>query len=457
MINTILENTGQFTDSLKDFDSEVFFKQFKEIRRQTIELVETLEIEDFVVQSDEFTNPPKWHLGHTSWFFEQILRKYNSNYKPFKHDYTGHFATHNIATTKPYGKKSSRNSSRPTVSEITEYWRHTNMQVSEFIHKKPLTDEIVSSIILGFNHEWQHQELLICSLLHLLKEKYKPKNLKSPPVNSLTVLKEMVRINGGIFEEGFDNLKWNGRFAYNIEMPVQKIYLNDYFIDNAPVTNSQYIDFINNGGYENYEWWLEDGWEWLKQNNISAPLYWEKDMQGKWIKTDFRGKNFIENISNEPVLQISYYEADAYSKWAGKRLPSEAEWEKAASWDEKNNNKRLYPWGDQLPDETRSNMLESKVWSPTDIFTYEAGKSAYGCYGMLGDCWEWTQTEFMPYPGYKTGSEFNNDDKWFGNRKVLRGGSFATPRSLIRNTYRNYASPQERWLFCGFRCAKDSE
>lgn len=265
----------------------------------------------------------------------------------------------------------------------------------------------------------------------------------------------MIKIQGGLFEMGFDSVKWNEQFAYDTEIPLHKVYLNDYYIDNIPVTNSQYVVFIKDSGYDNYKWWLSDGWEWVKQNNIKAPLYWERDEKGNWIKLDFRGKLFIDNFPDEPVLHVSYYEAVAFARWSAKRLPTEAEWEKAASWDEANNVKRLFPWGDQNPDETRSNLLESKVWSPTDIFTYEAGRSAYGCYGMLSDCWEWTQSEFMPYAGFKSGfNEYN--DKWFGNRKVLRGGSFATPRLSTRNTYRNFFRPHERWIFAGFRFAKDN-
>ena len=182
-------------------------------------------------------------------------------------------------------------------------------------------------------------------------------------------------------------------------------------------------------------------------------MYWERDENGGWFKCDFGGKRFIENFPDEPVTNVSYYEADAYAKWAGKRLPTEAEWEKAASWDEDKGAKRLYPWGEVVPDSMKAKLLESKIWKPADVFTYEDGKSYYGCYGMLSDCWEWTQSEFMAYPGFKSGfAEYN--DKWFGNQKVLRGGSFGTPKDSTRNTYRNFFRCIERWMISGFRCAK---
>ncbi len=162
----------------------------------------------------------------------------------------------------------------------------------------------------------------------------------------------------------------------------------------------------------------------------------------------------IKDIRNEPVIHVSYYEAWAFARWAGKRLPTEAEWEKAAAWDEDNNTNRLYPWGNQKPDDETANLLESNLWKPAPVGSFEKGKSYYGCYQMVSDMWEWTSSEFMPYPGFKSGfAEYN--DKWFGNQKVLRGGSFATSREQARNTYRNFFRCPERWMIAGFRCAKD--
>jgi ergothioneine biosynthesis protein EgtB len=310
--------------------------------------------------------------------------------------------------------------------------------------------------LLAYNHEWQHQELMVYDIQHLLQNKYRPKIMKNPPSrNGQSHKKEMIKIEGGMFELGFDNSKRPDEFCYDIEMPEHKVFLNDFLIDNTPVSNGDFLVFINDGGYKNYKFWLSDGWEAVKKNNWEAPLYWEKDDAGSWLKHDFKGKRFIENFPDEPVINLSYYEADAYAKWAGKRLPTEAEWEKAASWDEDKGTKRLYPWGDEHPNDMNSNLLESRVWAPTDIFTYEQGKSYYECYAMVGDCWEWTQSEFMAYPGFKSGfAEYN--DKWFGNQKVLRGGSFGTPRLNTRNTYRNFFRPEERWMIAGFRCAKDA-
>ncbi len=216
--------------------------------------------------------------------------------------------------------------------------------------------------------------------------------------------------------------------------------------------------FINDDGYHNYKYWLADGWDQLQENGWESPLYWEQSenrstsQENKWIKKDFRG--LYEINPREPVVNISYYEADAYATWAGKRLPSEAEWEKAACWNDKLQKKMLYPWGDDRPDPyTHANLLESYVWAPSEIGLYPEGISFYGCHQMIGDVWEWTSSEYTLYPGFR--SKFSEyTDKWSINQKVLRGGSFATPSSQIRNSYRNYFKPHERLPFAGFRCAK---
>jgi ergothioneine biosynthesis protein EgtB len=210
------------------------------------------------------------------------------------------------------------------------------------------------------------------------------------------------------------------------------------------------MKFIEEGGYEKYKYWLADGWDLVQELNWSAPLYWFKK-GNKWMKKDFFGLSPID--PDEPVINVSYYEANAYANWAKKRLPTEVEWEKAASWNDELQKKTKYPWGDQIPSPEYANLIESFLWKPSRCGSYEKGKSFYGCYQMIGDVWEWTSSEYSLYPGFK--SKFSEyTDKWAINQKVLRGGSFATSRRQIRNSYRNYFKPHERILFAGFRCAK---
>ena len=449
-------NISDIENSLSGVDTDKIFSQFRKVRRMTIELCEPLEIEDYVVQTESFMSPPRWHLGHVTWFYDQLLKKYFKDYKPYKQDFSFYLNSYYQAFGKPFNKSRRGTISRPTVKETIEYWNYINREVSRFFESAEMKLNVLKDFMLAFNHEWQHQELMVYDLQHLLQDQYQPKSVKNiPQQNGQSHKKEMIKISGGLYELGFDIFRWKDQFAYDIEMPQHKVYLNDYMIDNTPVTNGDYLNFINDGGYTNFRFWLDEGWQWVNSNKIVAPLYWERDDNGSWFKCDFKGKRFIENFSNEPVTNISFFEADAYARWAGKRLPTEAEWEKAACWDEDKGTKRLYPWGDDETDEFKCNLLESRICAPADVFAYEQGKSFFGCYGMIGDTWEWTGSEFVAYPGFKSGFADYNDN-WFTNQKVLRGRSFGTPKDYTRNTYRNFFKAHERWLISGFRCAKDA-
>ena len=296
-------------------------------------------------------------------------------------------------------------------------------------------------------HEMQHQELMIFDFQNYFSrfsdpnDNYKPFRIDNLEKNEYkTPIKNMVEIPGGIYELGFNKKS----FCYDNELPEHKIYLYPYKIDSTLVTNGDFINFIENGGYTTYKYWLSDGWDLVLENDWNCPLYWFKK-DDLWMKKDFFGIREID--VDEPVMNLSYYEADAYCKWKNKRLPTEAEWEKAASWNDDLKIKTTYPWGNELPTLHNSNLLETFLWKPTKVGTYEKGKSYYGCYQMIGDVWEWTSSEYSLYPGFK--SKFSEyTDKWAINQKVLKGGSFATPRKQIRNSYRNYFKPHERILFC---------
>lgn len=453
-------NNNNITGDLKDIkifqETGTLFDEFIKVRNQTIEIVTPLETEDFVVQTESFMSPPRWHLGHLTWFYDQLLRKHYTEFRPFRENYDFYFNSYYLSFGELFTKSRRGTISRPTVRQTLDYWNWINKEVYNFItaNGKNLTPEVRQLFNLGFHHEYQHQELLVYDLQHLLADKYIPleKN-ESGKFSDKAIKKEMINIPGGIFEMGFDNIRHADVFAYDIEMPNHKVYLNEFMIDKYPVTNGDFLEFINDGGYSNFKYWVSEGWDAVKANNWKAPLYWQRADNGEWIKIDFRGEKNIKDIKDEPVLNISCFEADAFSKWCGKRLPTEAEWEKAASHDEDVSNNKLYPWGNDLPDKNNSNLFEAKLWSASDIGNYKNGKSFYGCHQMIGDCWEWTSSEFMPYPGFISGfAEYN--DKWFNNQKVLRGGSFATPGISTRNTYRNFFRTYERWMFAGFRCAK---
>jgi ergothioneine biosynthesis protein EgtB len=420
-------------------------EQFKTTRNRTLELVKTLEKDDFVVQTAFYMSPPKWHLGHVSWIYEAILSKLDKNYEFYSKEYSEYLNSYYQQFGVPNDKGTRGVISRPTLDQIFQYFNNVNQRVEHFIKSKDLSDEDVRLITTGFHHECQHQELLVYDVQHLLADQYRPvrKNEKPTPVE---IQQKSIEIKGGLYDMGY-----NGKnFCYDIELPEHKVYLNDYKMDVSPVTNKQYLEFIDDGGYETYKYWLSDGWEKVKKNEWNAPMYWEK-INGDWMTRDFLGLRKLN--PKEPVCHVSYYEADAYCKWAGKRLPTEAEWEKAACWNENKQQKTIFPWGDDPPTEQRANLLESHQWGCAEIGSYPEGISHYGCHQMIGDVWEWTSSEFIGYPGFQSGFDEYND-KWFSNQKVLRGGSFGTPKISIRGSYRNFFRLDERWLFSGFRCVE---
>ena len=421
-------------------------EQFRETRSRTLELVKNLKKDDFVVQTASYMSPPKWHIGHVSWIYEAIMSKLDKNYEFHSKEFSEYLNSYYQQFGVPHDKKLRGITSRPTVDEIFQYFNTINQKVEKFIRSRELSEDEKKLIIIGFHHECQHQELLVYDLQHLLAEQYLPVR-KNKIVKQQEKQKEFVEINGGLYTMGY-----NGKnYCYDIELPEHKTYLKNFKMGVFPITNQEYLEFMNDGGYETYKYWLSDGWEKVKSNKWDSPMYWEK-VNDEWHVRDFLG---IRKINpNEPVSHVSYYEADAYCKWAGKRLPTEAEWEKASCWNEEKQEKTVFPWGNESPSEEKCNLLESYHWGCTEVGTYPNGTSPSGCQQMIGDVWEWTSSEFMGYPGFKSGFDEYND-KWFTNQKVLRGGSFGTPKMSIRGSYRNFFRLDERWLFSGFRCVED--
>lgn len=430
---------------------------FLNVRNTTSIIFEPISIEDAVMQSDPFGSTPNWHIAHVTWFFQKILEKYKQNIDAESIN-TDYLNSYYQRYRKILPKSDRGKFPRPKVSETLKYRSLIEEMFIKFLdnieRNNSLTLNLAYDIELSNQHEMQHQELLIYDIQHYFQrfddaeDNYQPKINKRPnSIDNPDIEQGMVKIPGGLYELGFSG----STFCYDNEVPEHKTYLNAYEIDTYPVTNKQFMAFIDAGGYEDYKFWLSDGWDIVNEKKWGAPLYWQK-MEGYWYKKDFAGQNKIS--PDEPVTNVSYYEADAYSKWAGKRLPTEAEWEKAASWNEDLKKKTIYPWGDKFPSEHNANLLESWNWAPSRIGSYPQGKSYYGCQQMLGEVWEWTSSEYVLYPGFR--SKFSEyTDKWAINQKVLRGGSFATPRSQIRNSYRNYFKPHERIPFSGFRCVRD--
>ena len=417
---------------------------YKRVRARTMDIVAPLEIEDYVIQTAEFMSPPRWHIGHTSWFFETVLQAHKPGYKVYSDDFLFYFNSYYEGFGPRIERPKRGTKSRPTVRETVAYRNHIDEQMLDFLRSAP--ESVLSVVRLGLEHEMQHQELLVYDIKHLLCDQFEPK--MQPLPKSQAKVEGMAEVEGGLFWLGYDG----NEFAWDNEKPAHQVFLQDFAIDRALVTNREFLEFMRDGGYQNFHWWFSEGWETVKSENWQAPLYWELH-DGEWMIRDFSGLHSVDVRSEDPVSHVSYYEASAFAKWAGKRLPTEAEWEKAACYDAERKVKNRFPWGDADPGSGNANLFENGFWSVTPVGAFPDGANPYGCQQMIGDVWEWTTSDYVPYPGFKT--EFDEyNDKWFVNQKVLRGGSFATPQSHIRTTYRNFFHAHERWMLSGFRCAR---
>ena len=436
---------------------------YQSVRARTMQLVAPLEVEDYVIQTAEFMSPPRWHIGHTSWFFETVLQAHQPGYTVYSEDYLFYFNSYYEGFGARIERPKRGTKSRPTVRDTVAYRRHIDEQMLAFlesIEDKPDAKNVLALVRLGLEHEMQHQELLVYDIKHLLGDQFDAP-VRPAPV-SLAKVEGMAEIEGGLFWMGYGD--WGSsptvregsvtaEFAFDNEKPAHQVFLQDYALDRALVSNGDYLEFIRDGGYQDFRWWFSEGWEAVNRESWTAPLYWELH-DDVWMIREFTGLNSAESKANEPVSHVSFFEASAFAKWAGKRLPTEAEWEKAAAFDPKTRQQTAFPWGSDEPDTSRANLFENGIWTPAPIGAFPSGQNSYGCQQMIGDVWEWTTSDYVPYPGFK--SEFDEyNDKWFVNQKVLRGGSYATPQVHIRSTYRNFFHAHERWMVSGFRCAKD--
>ena len=429
---------------------------YKNVRARTMEIVAPLEIEDYVIQTAEFMSPPRWHIGHTSWFFETVLQAHKPGFRVYSDDFLFYFNSYYEGFGARIERPKRGTKSRPTVRETVAYRNHIDEEMLKFLDSRQDDDQVRSLVRLGLEHEMQHQELLVYDIKHLLCDQF---DAPVKPMPTRTVKVEgMAEIEGGLFWLGFgphegesaNKLAHSKEFAFDNEKPAHQVFLQDFAIDKALVTNGDYLEFIRDGGYENFRWWFSEGWEVVNRDHWRAPLYWESN-EGGWMVREFSGLHPVTEKLQEPVSHVSYFEASAFAKWKGKRLPTEAEWEKAACYSEHTQD---FPWGDERPDIAKANLFENSYWSVAPIGSFPEGSTPSGCHQMIGDVWEWTTSDYVPYPGFK--SEFDEyNDKWFVNQKVLRGGSYATPQLHIRSTYRNFFHAHERWMTSGFRCAKD--
>jgi len=382
-------------DNLLDF--------FLETRQHSEAICKPLEIEDYVVQPIVDVSPPKWHLGHTTWFFEEfILKTHLKNYQIFDDDFSFVFNSYYEAVGKRVVRSDRGNMSRPSVKKVYEYRSYVTAAIKTLFETEQ-SKNLNDLLEIGIHHEKQHQELLLTDIKYILGNnpllpKYSETFLDNPIENHE---QDWVSVKEGIYEIGHDA----EGFCYDNELGFHKVYLHDFEISNKLVTNGEYIDFIKNNGYKKFELWHAEGWDWINQNNIKTPMYWHQ-IDDAWYYYTSQG---LQRIAlNAPLCHISYFEAFAFSQWKNCRIPTEFEWEIA---------QQFFPWGKR---------------------------------------WEWTESAYLPYPNYQKADgalgEYNG--KFMVNQKVLRGGSVATSNKHTRYTYRNFFQPNLRWQFTGLRLAK---
>ena len=416
---------------------------FAFVRNQSVTLCAPLQPEDYVVQPHPDVSPPKWHLGHATWFFENfILAEYVVNYPRFDERLNWFFNSYYESQGPRITRSSRGNMTRPALSKVLEYRQHVDAAINKLLRSNhPELTKIEELIELGLHHEQQHQELLLTDIKFILgTNPYFPKYKEGADAGAKQERQEAVAITrfdvpAGIYDIGYRG----GGFCWDNELSAHQVLLQDYQIADRTVTNGEYLAFMNDGGYDRFELWQMEGIEWARGLETKAPLYWVRT-DGQWKHYTLAG-GLTTIDPNAPVTHVSWYEADAYARWADARLPTEFEWEAAQA---------LHG----TPVNGAQNYVESGSFHP--ICAPASAPNTAGSF--LGDTWEWTNSAYLPYPRYPRpeGALGEYNGKFMVNQMVLRGGSCATPISHIRPTYRNFFQTGKRWQFTGIRLAFDA-
>jgi iron(II)-dependent oxidoreductase len=403
-----------------------------------------LDEERLTTQYDQLMSPPVWDYTHIGVFEELWLVQTLSGAAPMDQELQ---ITYNAIETPRVVRGRRKLLGVPeTKAYLGKVRDRTLALLEEVVLDGPdplLRDGFVYDLVI--QHEHQHDETIL-QTLQLTPGTYRERLPDLPPGGQVDA--SLVSVPGGRYPIGSD-----AHEAYDNEHPRHQVELAAFEIDRTPVSNGDYLRFIEDGGYAREELWSPDGWEWRWVFDVQAPEYWRRQ-DGRWTITRFGHR--LPVAPHLPVLHVSYFEAEAFARWAGKRLPTEFEWEVAASWDPETGRQRRYPWGSQPPTPALAN-LDQALFSTAPIGAYPMGASALGCHQMLGDVWEWTSSDFLPYPGFSAFPYSEYSEPFFGGGfKVLRGGSWATRPRVARNTFRNWDSRLKRQIFSGFRCARDA-
>jgi ergothioneine biosynthesis protein EgtB len=413
-------------------------EQYRRVREATVALCAPLAAEDYVVQSMPDASPAKWHLAHTTWFFEEfVLQSAAQGYEFHDAKFRYLFNSYDNAVGPMHARPSRGLLTRPTVQRVLDYRARIDERMNALLREEDgMPIELARIVTLGLHHEQQHEELLLTDIKHLFScNPLLPAYIQQSPTTS----RAAPALSFRSFDGGLVGIGHGGPgFCFDNELPRHRAYVAAFELANRLVTNAEYLEFIRDGGYRSAVHWLSDGWATVQREQWTRPIYWSESLQEEFTLSGLRQLD-----PHAPVCHLSCYEADAFARWAGARLPTEFEWEIAAA---------------EAGSQTSGNFAESRNWHPVPAAPGLAPQSdAPPLLQMFGDVWEWTQSAYAPYPGYRpaTGALGEYNGKFMVNQLVLRGGSCATPRDHIRPTYRNFFNPAARWQFSGVRLARN--
>lgn len=414
--------------------------KYQQVRHRTEELCAPLSTEDYIPQPIVDVSPPRWHIAHTTWFFETfILKAFDPEYKVFHDKYPYLFNSYYVQAGKRWQRAHRGHLTRPTVDEIFTYRKAVDTALMALMTNlsSDKASDALPLLEIGIHHEQQHQELLLYDIKYILcHNPMEPvyNTLERTTVSTMNPLPEdytdFVEVGAGEYQIGY---RGQG-FCYDNEQPAMPVFLQEFALRKGPVTNGEYLQFMEDGGYTNPVLWLDDGWQWNQREGVGHPMYWHK-IDGVWHEMTLNGMQPLQ--LDAPVMHVNFYEAEAFATWAGYRLPTEFEWEVAAL--------------ECQPDRNKSNLQDRNIFHPIRPI---ANHQTF--YQLYGDVWEWTYSSYLPYHGFRPAEgaigEYNG--KFMVNQMVLRGGSCATPSDHIRKTYRNFFHPDKQWCFAGIRLAR---
>ena len=409
---------------------QTLFPKYQKIREFTETIIAPLSPEDCMVQSMDDVSPTRWHIAHTTWFFETFVLKPINGYQEYDPQFNYLFNSYYNSIGKQFPRPQRGFVSRPGLDEIKNYRRYVDQHMTKMLQDNNLPSDVSKVVEVGLHHEQQHQELMLTDIKHVLScNPMTPKYTDYSFDDTAATTKQWIGIEEGIYEAGYSG----SQFSFDNESPVHKTFVNDCQVSKDLVTCGQYIEFIENGGYQKPEHWLAMGWSAVNEHGWDAPLYWIKQDQ-QWFQFTLAG--LVPVDPDWPVCHVSYFEADAFARWSGKRLPTEFEWEIANS--KVNQTVKKQPFADHL-------FQNERAIHPTRSPN-----------GLMGCVWQWTSSSYAAYPGYRppAGAIGEYNGKFMCNQYVLRGGSVATSSNHIRPTYRNFFPPDSRWQFFGIRLAQ---